>query len=292
MRTGLVAVSVALLAASCGGGATAVRDDGATGATGPSVRIEIEDPPASADDSALVVTTPDGAPAASTGDGAAGASATAAQPSSDVAASGPASSVVAHATVLEIVARTEPAADGAEIVSLSNPTSSGSPLVFLVVDGDRSVPGWVEVQLPIQPNGTTGWVRRDQVELFAVPYRIEIDRAAHRLRVFEDGELWIETAVAIGTGDTPTPVGDFYLLELLAPPDPTGPYGPYAFGLSGFSEVLDSFGGVDSAIIGLHGTNDPSAIGTDVSFGCIRMTNDVIEQLAASVPLGTPVVIT
>ncbi|HET6836076.1 MAG TPA: L,D-transpeptidase [Acidimicrobiales bacterium] len=52
----------------------------------------------------------------------------------------------------------------------------------------------------------------------------------------------------------------------MQPPDPNGPYGPYADGLSGFSNVLDEFKGGDG-VIGIHGTNQPEAIGTDVSPG-------------------------
>ncbi len=100
--------------------------------------------------------------------------------------------------------------------------------------------------------------------------------------------MTLSTDIAVGTGDTPTPYGEFYLAELLEPPDPGGVYGPFAFGLSGFSEVLDSFAGGDG-VVGIHGTDDPSALGRDVSHGCVRVLNDVIEDLAARVPLGTPV---
>lgn len=92
----------------------------------------------------------------------------------------------------------------------------------------------------------------------------------------------------IGTSDTPTPGGTFYLKELLAPTNPDGAYGPYAYGLSGFSTTLQSFAGGE-AVIGLHGTNSPSSIGHDVSFGCIRMRNADITALARLLPLGTPV---
>jgi lipoprotein-anchoring transpeptidase ErfK/SrfK len=283
VRAGLVAVAVALLAVSCGGGATAREAGPAAAPAAPSITIEIERPDEGG--GAVPPATPPPAPPPSAATGA-----TIGDPSA--AASGPATSVVAHAAVSQVVARAEPSEAAAPVATLANPIRVGTPLVFLAVDTEQATPGWLEVQLPVEPNGTTGWVRRDEVTLFANPYRIEVDRADHLLRVFHEGDLWVETAIAVGTGDTPTPVGEFYLLELLAPPDPSGPYGPYAFGLSGFSEVLDSFGGADTAIIGLHGTDDPDAIGTDVSFGCIRMANDVIEQLAAVVPLGTPVVIT
>ncbi len=65
-------------------------------------------------------------------------------------------------------------------------------------------------------------------------------------------------------------------------------YGTFAYGLSGFSNVLKSFAG-GSGVIGLHGTNDPSVIGQDVSAGCIRMRNEDIERLVPILPLGTPV---
>jgi lipoprotein-anchoring transpeptidase ErfK/SrfK len=212
---------------------------------------------------------------------------------SDEASGPPPFTVVAQAVADRVMARAQPG-DSADVVAeLANPTAVGGPLVFRAVDGSVDGNGeWIEVHLPVQPNGTTGWVRRADVTLSNNPYRIEIDRAGFGLRVYRQNVLWLETTVAIGTGDTPTPVGDFYLMELLAPPDPDGAYGPYAFGLSGFSEVLDSFGGADTAIIGLHGTNDPDSLGTNVSHGCIRIENAVIERLALNVPLGTPVAIT
>ena len=62
-------------------------------------------------------------------------------------------------------------------------------------------------------------------------------------------------------------------------------YGPFAFGLSGFSDVHMDFAGGEG-VIGIHGTNDPASIGTRVSNGCIRVPNDVITDLAARLPLG------
>jgi lipoprotein-anchoring transpeptidase ErfK/SrfK len=90
---------------------------------------------------------------------------------------------------------------------------------------------------------------------------------------------------------TPTPVGLYYITELLKQPDPTGPYGPYAFGLSAHSDVLHEFAGRDG-ILGLHGTDFPQGIGTNVSHGCIRMSNHAITKLAHVLPVGTPVRIT
>lgn len=169
--------------------------------------------------------------------------------------------------------------------TLSNPNENGAPRVFLV---QAKMPDWWQVLLPTEPNGSTGWVKADQVTASQTPYRIVIARGDHKLRLFSNDQMIAEETVAIGTADAPTPGGRFYLMELLQPSNPNGPYGPYAFGLNGFSTSLDSFGGRDP-VIGIHGTNDPSSLGRDVSHGCIRLSNDAINRLAQTVPLGTPV---
>jgi lipoprotein-anchoring transpeptidase ErfK/SrfK len=197
--------------------------------------------------------------------------------------------VVGHATVPEVVARRAPAGDAAVVAELANPTEIGGPLVFQLVETDlAAATEWVEVHLPIRPNGTTGWVRLDELELSRNPYRIEIDVSQHRLRVLVGGVEWLSATVAIGTGSTPTPRGRFYITELLQPPDPGGLYGPFAFGLSGYSETLRSFAGGDG-VIGIHGTDDPDSLGSDVSHGCVRVDNAVITTMAGVIPLGTPV---
>jgi lipoprotein-anchoring transpeptidase ErfK/SrfK len=72
--------------------------------------------------------------------------------------------------------------------------------------------------------------------------------------------------------------------------EPAGPYGPYALGLSAYSEVLTEFAGGDGQV-GIHGTNVPSSIGEAASRGCLRVPNDVVERLARILPLGTPVIV-
>lgn len=160
-------------------------------------------------------------------------------------------------------------------------------LVFLV---EAEQEGWLHVQLPVRPNGSTGWVRTQDVTVTQHTYRIVIELGAHQLTLFGRDQIVLREPIGVGKNDTPTPGGEFYIKELLQPPDPTGPYGPYAYGLSGFSNVLTSFAG-GAGVIGIHGTNRPDLIGTDVSSGCIRVHNDVINRMVAEIglPLGTPV---
>jgi len=179
----------------------------------------------------------------------------------------------------------------APIIQIFNRTSPlGAPQVF-VVDRVRSHAGyiWFHVELPIRPNGSTGWVRADGVSVSKTPYGLTLDRRRYTLTLFVGCKAQHVFRVGIGTGSTPTPVGRFYLASLLQLPDPNTVYGPYAYGLSGFSDVLKtwSYGG----IIGLHGTNDPSSIGRKSSHGCIRLHDRDILRLVRILPLGTPILI-
>ena len=169
--------------------------------------------------------------------------------------------------------------------SLANPQPSGAPLVFLV---QQEQGDWLHVLLPVRPNGSTGWIRRSEVTLSQHTFRIVVRLSAHEITVYQGSSIFDQEPIGVGTHDTPTPGGLYYTKELLQPPNPNGPYGPYAYGLSGYSNVLTSFAGGDG-VIGIHGTNDPSLLGKDVSHGCIRMSNAGIEKLAATLPLGVPV---
>lgn len=168
---------------------------------------------------------------------------------------------------------------------LANPRATGAPLVLLVVD---KRPGWLKVQVPERPNGSTGWVRAGDVTTDDHRFRIEVSLSEHRLSAFDGDERILETSAAVGKASTPTPTGHFYTTELLRPPNPRGTYGPYAIGLSAHSDVLTDFAGGDGTV-GIHGTNEPAALGTDASNGCVRIDNDAITLLAETLPAGTPI---
>jgi len=148
--------------------------------------------------------------------------------------------------------------------------------------------GWEEVYLPVRPNGSTGWVRDRAVTLALNPYRVQVSLGAHRVRVWNGRRLILDTPAGVGRSVLPTPRGTYFIVSLLEQPSPHGVYGPYAFGLSVYSNVLQSFGGGPGEI-GLHGTDYPAGLGTNVSHGCIRIGNGAITKLATILPLGTPV---
>lgn len=162
-----------------------------------------------------------------------------------------------------------------------------APLVLLVVDDE---PEWFKVLLPVRPNGSTGWVRRSDVTERTHDFSIVVELGAHRLTVLKADKVFAEEPVAVGKEATPTPGGLFYTTELVKPAneEKRRAYGAYAYALSGFSDVLTDFGGGEG-VLAIHGTSDPSSVGQDVSHGCIRMTNEAITRLAATLPIGVPV---
>jgi lipoprotein-anchoring transpeptidase ErfK/SrfK len=150
-------------------------------------------------------------------------------------------------------------------------------------------PAWYRVQLPLRPNGVTGFVRASAVDLGRVWTRIRVDVSARRLTLFRDGRPVLRTVVAVGSRATPTPTGSYYVNQRLVPANPSGAYGPAALGISAFSNVLTHW--AQGGPVAIHGTNEPSSIGRAASNGCIRVRNRVLRRLFASTPAGTPVTI-
>jgi lipoprotein-anchoring transpeptidase ErfK/SrfK len=169
---------------------------------------------------------------------------------------------------------------------------NGFPTVFRVIAALRArdcSPRWYRVQLPIKPNGVTGYVRAAVVKTDRVRSRLVVNISAHRLTLYRNGRRVLRTPVAVGSAATPTPTGRYYVNQRLIPSDASGPFGPAAIGISAYSTVLT--GWAQGGPIAIHGTNEPWSIGHAVSNGCIRVRNPVLRRLFAVTPAGTPVMI-
>jgi lipoprotein-anchoring transpeptidase ErfK/SrfK len=166
----------------------------------------------------------------------------------------------------------------------------GSPLTLLSLTEQA---GWLEVLLPTRPNGATAWVRLTDVNTTSPTYEVVVSRSAHELRLIRraDDAVVMTSEVGVGSPSRPTPAGRFFVRDHFPTGQMNHPYGPFAFGLSGHSDVLSRFGTGDGRIA-IHGTNQPSSIGADVSNGCVHVPNDVVLALIPYLPLGTPVTIT
>jgi L,D-transpeptidase catalytic domain len=207
-------------------------------------------------------------------------------PYRDQAGAAPLRSTVAHAAVPRVDVYATP--DASSVWRrFAHPLPDGAPLVFLVAERRRD---WLKVLLPIRPSGSTGWVRARQVQLTQHDFHMVVALRAHTITVYRGVNVILREPVGIGRRQTPTPGGLYYTTELIRPPNPHGLYGPYAYALSGLSNVLRTFNGGEP-FIGIHGTNDPAGLGKDVSHGCIRMSNASITRLAKLLPLGVPVMV-
>jgi lipoprotein-anchoring transpeptidase ErfK/SrfK len=169
---------------------------------------------------------------------------------------------------------------------------NGAPTVFGVLGAVLTrtcAIDWLRVQLPMRPNGATGYVRARAVTLLRVPTRIEIDISRRQVTLFRKGKAVLRATAAVGSPATPTPTGRYYVNQRLIPEDTGGPFGPGAIGISAFSNVLT--GWTQGGPIAIHGTNQPWSVGRPVSNGCLRLTNAVLRRMFAATLTGTPVVI-
>ncbi|MDD4601675.1 hypothetical protein SDC9_27460 [bioreactor metagenome] len=118
--------------------------------------------------------------------------------------------------------------------------------------------------------------------------RIVINLPSRMLELYSESDFVKEYPVAIGKPSTPTPMGDFSIINkevdpVWIPPRKgyvvySGPDNPLGYRWMGFLPLY-----------GIHGTNAPWAIGLAVSNGCVRMHEEDAEELFDIVSYGTPV---
>ena len=105
-------------------------------------------------------------------------------------------------------------------------------------------------------------------------YEIIVDTTNKALTLYKDNEYFKTYLIAVGKKSTPTPKGIFEIISKSK--NPGGPYGVRWMGLS-----IPHYG--------IHGTNNPSSIGKEISHGCIRLLNENVIELYDLVPIGTKV---
>jgi lipoprotein-anchoring transpeptidase ErfK/SrfK len=154
------------------------------------------------------------------------------------------------------------------------------------LDDDGDI--WLRVQLPIWPNGQEGWVAASEVSLKRASDRIVIDLSRRTLVRYRGDAVVARLPVAVGKPSTPTPPGRYVVWARVDTGTPSGPYGSYILGLSGFSESIQPWNWPGEPRLAIHGTDDPGDAGQAVSSGCIRVPNGLLRHIK-DVPMGTPV---
>lgn len=107
--------------------------------------------------------------------------------------------------------------------------------------------------------------------------RIVVSVSDRKMILLSDGKPVKLYAVAVGKASTPTPVGEFRIINritdptyyhpgIVMPPGPDNPLGSRWIGISARS-------------YGIHGTPDEDSIGQSASTGCVRMARADLEEL-------------
>ncbi|MEA4847094.1 MAG: LysM peptidoglycan-binding domain-containing protein [Clostridiaceae bacterium] len=107
-----------------------------------------------------------------------------------------------------------------------------------------------------------------------IPLSITVSVRAKLLTLYRSGIMFKAYPVATGKLTTPTPNGNFTIVNKQV--NPGGPFGTRWMGLS-------------KPHYGIHGTNNPASIGTAASNGCVRMFNQDVEDLFSYVGVGVVV---
>jgi lipoprotein-anchoring transpeptidase ErfK/SrfK len=137
------------------------------------------------------------------------------------------------------------------------------------------VPATPSPKAPEFAKATVRWV------LVSIPDR--------RLALLENGKIIRVYRVAVGKSSTPSPAGNFKIVNRVANPAyyhkgqvvPAGENNP----------VGSRWMGLSAQGYGIHGTNQPRSIGKAASTGCIRMGKHDVEELFALVNVGDQVTI-
>jgi len=146
---------------------------------------------------------------------------------------------------------------------------------------------FAKVTLPYSGSRATGWIRIAGLKLSRTPYSVKADLSRHSVTVMRKDKVIMRFKAATGAPDSPTPVGRYFVTDLVAIPE-GGSFGTYAFGLSGIQTNLPA-GWTGGDQLAIHGTDDPGSIGTSASAGCLRVSEPALEKLQKVIQLGTPV---
>jgi lipoprotein-anchoring transpeptidase ErfK/SrfK len=116
----------------------------------------------------------------------------------------------------------------------------------------------------------------NRVVLVSIPDR--------KLAVIENGNVVATFPVAVGAAASPSPTGEFQIVNRVS--NPTY-YRPGTVIPSGKNNPVGTrWVGLSQKGYGIHGTNAPRSVGHAASHGCIRLGNRDIEKLFTMVQVG------
>lgn len=117
--------------------------------------------------------------------------------------------------------------------------------------------------------------------------RVLVSIPDRKLALLENGKIRRIYRVAVGKTSTPSPVGDFKIVNRVS--NPTYYHPGQVVPAGNGNPVGSRWMGLSAKGYGIHGTNQPNSIGKAASTGCIRMGKKDVEELFALIEVGDPV---
>ncbi len=147
-------------------------------------------------------------------------------------------------------------------------------LIFLGLMALMMVPGSSET-IPV----TT-----DRIALPAPTRVVLVSIPDRKLALLEHGKAVKVYAVAVGAEASPSPGGEFEIVNRITNPTYYHPH--VVIPASADNPIGSRWVGLNRKGYGIHGTNEPRSIGRAASHGCIRMSNRDIAQFFELVRIG------
>jgi len=108
--------------------------------------------------------------------------------------------------------------------------------------------------------------------------------ADRRLAVMENGNLLAYFPVAVGAAASPSPIGEFEIVNRVT--NPAYYHDGVVMAAGKDNPVGTRWMGLNVKGYGIHGTNAPKSVGRATSHGCIRLKNSDIERLYTMLRVG------
>jgi lipoprotein-anchoring transpeptidase ErfK/SrfK len=119
--------------------------------------------------------------------------------------------------------------------------------------------------------------------------QIVISIADRKLALLEDGQVLKTYPIAVGTRHTPSPEGDFVIINHAK--DPVYRHGDKEVPPGKDNPLGTRWMGLSMKGYGIHGTNVQSSVGKAASHGCFRMGKQDVEELYTLVQVGDVVTV-
>jgi lipoprotein-anchoring transpeptidase ErfK/SrfK len=119
--------------------------------------------------------------------------------------------------------------------------------------------------------------------------QIIISIADRKLALLEDGQALKTYPIAVGARGTPSPEGDFVIINHAQ--DPVYRHGGREVAPGKDNPLGSRWMGLSLKGYGIHGTNVQSSVGKAASHGCFRMRRQDVEELYTLVRVGDAVTV-